>query len=67
MSAPRAERGNMNRIESAFWTALFLLLGTGLIMARTGTEGAWPVIAGAVSYAAAAYFLFHLLVRSADR
>lgn len=57
----------MNRIESAFWTALFLLLGTGLIMARTGTEGAWPVIAGAVSYAAAAYFLFHLLVRSADR
>lgn len=53
---------DVSRIESAFWTALFLFLGTGLIMARTGTEGAWPIVAGAVSYAAAAFFLFHLLI-----
>jgi hypothetical protein len=57
----------MNRVEAAFWTVLFLILGTGLIMARTGSQGAWPVIAGAVSYAAAAFFLFHLLVRAPDR
>ena len=57
----------MNRIESAFWTALFLVLGTGLIMARNGTEGAWPIIAGGVSYAAAAFFLFHLLILNDDR
>lgn len=52
----------MNRIETAFWAVLFLFLGTGLIMARSGTEGAWPIIAGAVSYAAAAFFIFHLLI-----
>lgn len=52
----------MNRTESAFWSALFLFLGTGLIMFRTGTDGAWPIIAGAVSYAAATFFLWHLLV-----
>ena len=57
----------VNRVEAAFWTALFLALGTGLIMARNGTEGAWPVIAGAVSYAAAAFFLFHLLIVGDDR
>lgn len=51
----------MNQTEAAFWTVLFMVLGSGLLMARSGAEGAWPIIAGAVSYAAAAYFLFRLL------
>ena len=52
----------VNRIESAFWAALFLVLGTGLFMARSASDGAWPVIAGGVSYAAACFFVFHLLL-----
>lgn len=53
----------MRLAESAFWSVLFITLGTILLMARTGTEGAWPILAGGVSYCAAAFFLFHLLVR----
>lgn len=56
------QSGQIHRVETAFWAVLFLVLGTGLIMARSGAEGAWPIIAGAISYAAAAFFIFHLLV-----
>jgi hypothetical protein len=52
----------VSTVESAFWTLLFLVLGTGLIAARNGAEGAWPIIAGVVSYIAAAYFLWQLLI-----
>jgi hypothetical protein len=52
----------VSRVEAAFWALLFMFLGSGLIMARGGTEGSWPIIAGAISYIAAAYFLFHLFV-----
>jgi uncharacterized membrane protein len=53
----------MSRTESTFWSVLFIVIGTVLLMARTAADGAWPIFAGAVAYAAAAYYVFHLLVR----
>ena len=48
-------------VENAFWAALFIALGTVLLVARSGADAAWPVWAGALSYAAATFFLFQLL------
>lgn len=51
-----------NPTETAFWTVLFLVLGTGLLIARQSTDGAWPLLAACVAYFAAGVFAWRLLV-----
>jgi hypothetical protein len=51
----------VGRVEAAFWTLLFLIIGTVILAAHQPGHGAWPIFAAVVSYIAAAVFLFILL------
>jgi len=49
--------------ELAFWSLIFIVLGTGLLAARPEGQGGWVIPVAVTSYAAAAWFLFLLLVK----
>lgn len=49
--------------ELAFWALVFVALGTFLLAARPEGQGGWVIVVAVVSYAAAAWLLFLLLVK----
>ena len=49
--------------ELAFWSLVFIVLGTFLLAARPEGQGGWVIAVAVVSYAAAAWFLLLLLVK----